>query len=139
MANGLQNGSKDHGEAIAAGHVQDVIVRLLEAGFIQPVAPRMFQSPSDTYEQVEKEILRERFQSGLKGTKQKEELRQKIANRLQEIRSEGEEWQHRGAKRALNGNHYDGNEKRLKVTNGDRAPNGGSHVRLLNSGFDVGC
>lgn len=139
LVNGLQNGSKDHAETVAASHIQEVIIRLLEAGFLQPVVPRMFQSPSDTYEQVEKEILRERFQGSLKGTKQKEELRQKIAERLQEIRSEGEEWQRKGAKRALNGNHYDGSEKRLKVTNGGGAPNGGAHIRFHESGFDVGA
>ena len=138
LVNGLQNGSKEHMEDLTAGHMQDVIVRLLEAGFLQPVVPGIFQSPSDTYEQVEKEILQERFQGGLKGTKQKEELKEKMTARLQEIRSECEDWQRKGAKRALNGSQYDGGEKRRKLTNGDGSRNGGSHIRHIDTRLDVG-
>lgn len=91
----------------SVGQLHSVLIKLLETGFVEPVVRSMFLSPTDTYNMVEKEILRESFGGSTKGVKQKEELKLKIKYRLQAIRTE-REWKGRGKKRPLNGEHTNG-------------------------------
>ncbi len=141
LPNGMKNGYDGYTEGSASGALQTVLLRLLEAGFVQPVIPRMFQSPSDTYNEIESEVIRESFVGGTKGTKQKEEFKAKVVEKLRDLRSESQGWQSsKGAKRALNGGHTNGNEKRRKLVNGHSSVNGESHtqdseINTLDVGF----
>jgi DNA-directed RNA polymerase III subunit RPC3 len=128
LVNGIQNGSNEPTEALISKKLEDVMYQLLESGIITPVVRAKLQSPSDLYHQVEREVLQNYFQAGIKGTKQKDELKAKIVERLREIRSEGEGWQHKGAKRALNGVHINGGEKRRKLNNGVEHVDSGSRA-----------
>lgn len=140
-----ENGAAEDGtEHLTNGHtdgikttdqLHTVIVRLLEAGYVHPIVPRMLQSPADVREELEKQILRERYDGSVKGPKQVVELRRAVVEKLLEQRSEGEEWQQRGAKRTVNGDHYDGGEKRRKLQNG--AGVNGDHT--AESAIDVSC
>lgn len=118
LANGVHNGSDASAGCPIPDKLLDMMYQLLESGLVTPVKQTMLQSPSDLYSHVEKEILRTYFPNGIKGTKQKEEAKAKIIEKLQDIRSEGEAWQHKGAKRALNGFHINGGGKRRKLANG---------------------
>jgi DNA-directed RNA polymerase III subunit RPC3 len=139
FTNGVQNGSIDHDHTTVPKDLPEALCHLLEAGIIEPVVRRMFHIPSDIYSQVEKEITRDHFGGSLKGTKQKDELKHKVMEKLRDLRSEGRAWQSTGTKRSLNGNHHNGGEKRRKLTNGDSSINGGSHGHHIESDrFDVG-
>jgi hypothetical protein len=92
--------------------------QLLQSGIVTSFVKSQIQSPSDLYHQVEKEVLENNFKGGIKGTKQKEEFKLRIVEKLREIRSEGEEWQHKRMKRSLNDILESGGEKRRKLMNG---------------------
>jgi DNA-directed RNA polymerase III subunit RPC3 len=137
--NGIQNGSNEQAEGFVSKKLEDVMYQLLDSGLVGPVVKSKLQSPSDLYNQVEREVLESHFKNGIKGIKQKDELKAKIVERLREIRSEGEIWQRKGAKRALNGVHMNGGEKRRKLTNGVEHVDSGSHaLNSENSRLDVG-
>jgi DNA-directed RNA polymerase III subunit RPC3 len=96
---------------------------LLEAGFIEPVTKTMFRSPADRRNEVEKSLLgTDEFKGGIRGTKQKESLQNKIRENLESLRSTGQDWKLKGNKRALNGAFVNGtnrNAKRRKLLNGN--------------------
>jgi len=139
LVNGIQNNSNKQAESLVLKKLEDLIYQLLESGLIAPVVKSKLQSPSDLYNQVESEVLESQFRNGIKGTKQKDELKAKIIERLRDIRSESEIWQRKGAKRALNGVHMNGGEKRRKLTNGVEHVNCGSHALHSESNrLDVG-
>lgn len=111
----------------STGHLHSVLTRLLEVGFVEPVVQSMFLSPADTYNKVEREILQEFFGGSTKGAKQKDDLKLKVKNRLQAIRSE-REWKGKGIKRPLNGGHINGvngTNKRRRLSNGSSTVSSG--------------
>jgi DNA-directed RNA polymerase III subunit RPC3 len=83
----------------------------------------MFQSPTDTYNKIEKEVLDKFFGGSTKGIKQKEELQNKIKERLQALRLE-REWkpkEMKGKKRTPNGDltsGLNGSNKRRRLADG---------------------
>jgi DNA-directed RNA polymerase III subunit RPC3 len=108
------------------GHLHSVLQQLLDAGFLEPVVPSMFLSPADTYNKIEKEILRESFGGSTKGAKQKEELKLKVKHRLHDLRTK-RAWKGKVKKRPLNGQHMNGingTNKRRRLSNGDSAVSG---------------
>lgn len=69
----------------------------------------MLRSPTDTYDMVEKKVLRESFGGNTKGGKQKEEMNILIQREMRAIRDEGQDWQTKVRKgRPANGNHMNG-------------------------------
>lgn len=123
----------------SAGQLDAILYQLLDAGLVEPVTQRMFRSPSDTYNQVEKEQLDTHFGGSTKGTKQKEELNRNISARLRDLRSEGRDWRPKGKKRPYNGdgpNGVNGAAKRRRLSNG--AVNGDSHYEDETIRLDVG-
>lgn len=139
LVNGIPNGSNKQAEDFASKKLEDMMYQLLESGLVAPIVKSKLQSPSDLYNQVESEVLESQFKNGIKGTKQKDELKAKIIERLRDIRSESEVWQRKGAKRALNGVHMNGGEKRRKLTNGVEHVDSGSHALHSESNrLDVG-
>jgi DNA-directed RNA polymerase III subunit RPC3 len=106
MANGTNSQSRSH--VSSASQLHTILAQLLQAGLVEPVVKSMFRSPTDTYKKIEREILHESFGGSTKGVKQKEELKVKIRDRLQALRTEGREWKPHGKKRLLNGEHVNG-------------------------------
>ncbi len=136
------NGANGHGEtsAIPNGHLHAILTRLLEAGIIQPVVKSMFRSPTDTYNAIEREVLRDDYGGNTKGAKQKEDLKLKIQSRLRDLRSEGD-WDGKGKKRFLNGsysNGLNGNNKRRRLSVGGESVNGDNHYEDDGFRLDVG-
>ncbi|RFU32687.1 hypothetical protein B7463_g3665, partial [Scytalidium lignicola] len=124
-SNAQTNGSHDT-LIKSAGQLDAILYELLEAGFLEPVVPDMFMTPSDTYRKVEREILQHYFSGGPKGTKQKEELKQKVQFRLQALMAERKNWKPTGNKRASNfeSNGVNGTSKRRRLSNGIESVNG---------------
>ncbi|CAL3966946.1 unnamed protein product [Diplocarpon coronariae] len=121
--NGVNGQAKEHS---STGSLHMVLAQLLEAGIIEPVVESMLRSPTDLYNKIEKEVTNAVFGGGTKGVRQKEELKVKIQQRLESIRTEGSQWQPRGKKRVLNGsqNGVNGSNKRRRLSNGDHAIDG---------------
>ncbi|CZR53957.1 related to DNA-directed RNA polymerase III chain RPC82 [Phialocephala subalpina] len=118
----IPNGVNEHkaSPVSSTGHLHSVLNRLLEVGFIEPVVHSMFLSPADTYNKVERGILQESFGGSTKGAKQKDDLKLRVKNQLQSIRSD-REWKGKGIKRPLNGGHVNGvngTNKRRRLSNG---------------------
>lgn len=126
---GLGNGTRSNGTGKGINSedcesFDETLAQLLEAGLVEPVVESMFLSPTDTCTLAEKEILKERFGGSIKGTKQKDELKSLLNERLREIRSEGRVWKRdNGLKRKSNGAHVNGVEKRRKLANGTTSTN----------------
>ncbi len=144
LANGINGQNKLHLPVQAAPHsnptgqMHGILTELLESGLIQPLFEEMFRSPTDTYSQVEKEILQKEYGGSTKGIKQKDELKEKVRQRLQDLRSE-REWKPNGKKRPLNGNHANGANgasKRRRLSNG--AVNGDHYFEDDGTRLDVG-
>ncbi|KAK2624258.1 hypothetical protein QTJ16_006208 [Diplocarpon rosae] len=121
--NGVNGQSTEHP---STGSLHTVLAHLLEAGIIEPVVDSMFRSPTDLYNKIEKEVTNTVFGGGTKGVKQKEELKVKIQQRLESIRTEGLQWQPQGKKRFATGSHNgaNGSHKRRRFSNGDHVTNG---------------
>ena len=123
------NGTNGHHPS--SGELHAILIKLLEAGFLQPVHKAVFRSPTDTLNDLETEILRGNYDGSAKGPKQKEQLKEDVRRRLKELRSEAPGWTvMKGKKRALNGetSNSNGDEKRRKTANGKALTNGtGSH------------
>lgn len=135
-ANGKVNGKNGYTHTPSHSQLEDVLYRLTEGGFIELVVESMFLSPSDTYNKVENELIREVYNGATKGTKQKDELRKKIRERLGEIRSD---LQKGLLKRVANEGLNNVEAKRRKLANGVGTLNGENHGhRSENHKFDVG-
>ena len=134
------NGVNGNGNAITAGQLHSVLAQLLQAGLIEPVTETMFRSPTDTYNMVEKEMLQLHYGGSTKGVKQKEELKNKIRDRLQSLRDENRDWEPKaGKKRPRNGelsNGINGSGKRRRLSNG--AVNGDHTYEDDGTRLDVG-
>jgi DNA-directed RNA polymerase III subunit RPC3 len=113
------NGNHATELAISTLQLHATLVQLLEAGLLEPVDARMFRSPTDTYQMFEREVLRD-FRDGVKGAKGKEEVVNKVRERMHDLREEVSTWIAKsGLKRTLNGdNHINGAMKRRKLANG---------------------
>jgi DNA-directed RNA polymerase III subunit RPC3 len=127
--NGESNGNTREEKLvmISTGQLHAILTRLLEAAIIQPVVGSMLCSPTDTYEKIEYQILKESFGGSTKGAKQKEELKVKVRDKLQALRSERQNWQMKGKKRPLNGslsNGVNGVSKRRRLSNSGASVNG---------------
>jgi DNA-directed RNA polymerase III subunit RPC3 len=138
LTNGVNGQSKPHLNPVAQMH--GILTELLETGLIEPLFESMFRSPTDTYNQIEKEILQRDFGGSTKGIKQKDELKAKIQARLQDLRYD-REWKPKGKKRPLNRNHatgLNGASKRRKLFNGGGAVNGDHYFEDDGVRLDVG-
>jgi DNA-directed RNA polymerase III subunit RPC3 len=137
--NGLPSTPNGQPQDLASDSLEHTLSRLLDAGLVEPVVQRMFQSPSDTYNEVEKELLNRSFNGSTRGPKQKEELKSKIIEKLRDMRSESKSWQRKGGKRVSNGMHMNGGEKRRKLVNGNSSMVSESYSHHGESyGLDVG-
>lgn len=141
-SNGESNGDNEQDKTpkISVGQLHAILIRLLEARIIQPVVSSMFLSPTDTYEKAERELLKT-YGGSTKGVKQKDEMNSKIRERLQAIRSEGQNWQLKCKKRPLNGaqsNGVNGAAKRRRLSNGGAFVNSSSQYEDDGSRLDVG-
>ncbi|TAQ85151.1 hypothetical protein B7494_g6523 [Chlorociboria aeruginascens] len=109
-----------------AEFLDSTLYLLLEAGLIEPISAMMFRSPTDMYNQVEQDIRRLHYGGNTKGNKQKEELKTKVRDRLQALRSDSPKWKSSNLKRAPNGHLLDeisNTSKRRKLVNGDGVSN----------------
>lgn len=139
-SNGESNGDNEQDKTpkISVGQLHAILIRLLEARIIQPVVSSMFLSPTDTYEKAERELLKT-YGGSTKGVKQKDEMNSKIRERLQAIRSEGQNWQLKCKKRPLNGaqsNGVNGAAKRRRLSNGGAFVNSSSQYEDDGSRLD---
>ncbi|CCU81166.1 unnamed protein product [Blumeria hordei] len=83
----------------SVGHLHSILLRLLQAGVVEEVAEHMFCSPTDTYNNTEREVLQLYYGGDTKGSKQKEELKIRVKTRLQSLRSDAKIWRSKGKKR----------------------------------------
>ncbi len=138
LANGVNGQNKPHPNP--AGQMHVMLTELLENGLIEPLFENMFRSPTDTFNQIEKEILQRDYNGSTKGVKQKDDLKFKIQARLEDLRSE-RVWKPKGKKRPLNGNHatgVNGASKRRRLSNGGGAINGDHYFEDDGARLDVG-
>ncbi|EDN96672.1 hypothetical protein SS1G_01598 [Sclerotinia sclerotiorum 1980 UF-70] len=121
--NGATNGNGVH--SYHSGQLNYILIQLLEQGFIQPVGRNMFRSPTDSYNAVEKALLHEDYGGATRGTKQKEELRSRIRQRLQDLRAEVPNWKPVGYNRPSANGHLNGTaSKRRRLSHNGTASNG---------------
>lgn len=115
--NGRANGVSENGQTptISVGQLHSVLGRLLEARVIQPVVKTMFRSPQDTFDMVERELLKNNYGGATKG-KQRDELNNQIRHQMNTIRSEGQDWRPKGNKRPLHGANSNGANKRRRLS-----------------------
>jgi DNA-directed RNA polymerase III subunit RPC3 len=123
----------------AVGQLDHILAQLLQSGFIEPVTEQMFRSPTDAYNIVEKKLLHDNYAGQTKGTRQKEELKEKVRGQLKSLRDEGRSWKSAGNKRPgdlVNGVTEQGKKRRHSRS---EAPVNGAHA-VQDEGFrlDVG-
>ena len=107
--------------------LDSILCKLLEATLLQPATHLSFRSPDDTFNEVEQKLLRDEFSGSTKGTKQKEQLKSRIRETLESMRSEGQNWKLKCNKRKFDGelsNGINGSAKRRRFSNGSLAVNG---------------
>ena len=135
--NGASNGHGTHSYPL--GQLNDTLIQLLEEGFIQPVSQNVFRSPTDTYNAVEKALLRDSFGGATRGTRQKDELRSKVRKSLQDLRAEVPNWKPIGYKRPSTSSHINGAApKRRRLSHNGSAVNGNHVVDDETNKLDVG-
>ncbi|PQE24223.1 hypothetical protein CJF31_00002432 [Rutstroemia sp. NJR-2017a BVV2] len=121
--NGNANGNSAH--AHSAGQLNAMLINLLEDELIQPVSRNMFKSPTDTYNVIERELLRDIYGGATRGTKQKDELKSKIRDRLQELRVQVPNWRPVGYNQPSKNTHLNGSApKRRRLSQNGVATNG---------------
>jgi DNA-directed RNA polymerase III subunit RPC3 len=141
VANGV-NGGSDNYEYTE--NLESILFQLLQAGYVEPVTQRLFRSPTDTRNEIEKNILKEKYGGSTKGTKQKDELKHIIRNQMQALRAEDMDLQPVGRKRAWNGNGNgngngtNGHFKRRKVSHDVNAINGNRGYEYTGVRLEVG-
>jgi DNA-directed RNA polymerase III subunit RPC3 len=121
--------------------LSSILCKLLEATLLQPVTNLSFQSPDDTYLEVERNLLRDEFQGGTKGPKQKELLKNRIRDTLEPLRSESQIWKPKGNKRKPDNelsNGTNGSAKRRRYSNGSLTVNGNHAPEDESLRLDVG-
>ncbi|KLU81578.1 hypothetical protein MAPG_00663 [Magnaporthiopsis poae ATCC 64411] len=91
-----------------------ILCRLVEDELLVVVGAKMFQSFDDIYRDVQVEVQKKEFTSGIKGTKDKERYQNLVAQRLSEIRDEGKKLKRKLETQPIA-------TKRRKIQNGDVA------------------
>jgi DNA-directed RNA polymerase III subunit RPC3 len=127
------NGNSHHSFHVL--QLEHTLSEICEGGFVEAVTSRMFRSPIDTRNEIEKTLLKGTYGGSTKGTKQKEELEVSVREKLQALRDEDMEWKSKGKKRAPNGdlNGTNSNAKRRRLSNGNH--NQGYEGLRLEVGF----
>lgn len=136
------NGANGHPEEHpATGPLHTLLAHFLEAGLIEPVVESMLRSPADLYNKMEKEITDQYFSGGVKGAKQKEELKLKIQHGVEAARSAGPRWQLTGMKRKMNGgpNGTNGSLKQRSLSHDESTTEGDQLYEDDGTRLDVGC
>jgi len=88
-ANGDSQPIKKAGQSVkSTAHLNTIICRLVEAELIDVVHTKSFASSTDVLKAVEKEVMDKYFPAGVKGTKAKVELQERIAEGLRKVRGE---------------------------------------------------
>lgn len=100
---------------ISEAHLHSVLHDLLTAGYIEPVVRSMFLSPTDVYNNLEKDVL-QGYGNRTTGTKQVGEVKVKVRKLLHDMRFD-RAWNGKTTKRLVNGQHTNG-------TNGINGING---------------
>jgi len=132
--NGNANGNSAH--AHSAGQLNATLIHLLEDELIQPVSRNMFKSPTDTYNAIERELLRDIYGGATRGTKQKDELKSKIRDRLQELRVQVPNWRPLGYNQPSKNTHLNGSApKRRRLSQNGVATNGADEGPKLDVGY----
>jgi hypothetical protein len=141
-ANGTSNTLVEfEAQPYAPAQLDSILCDLLQAGLVEPVTDLSFQSPDDTYNGVEQNLLRTEFTGGTKGTKQKEQLNSMIRDKLESMRSESQSWKPKGNKRKLDSallNGTNGNAKRRRYSSGSHPINGDHTHEDEGLSLDVG-
>ena len=124
--NGVNGVDGEHEINISSpGQLDYVLTQLLQSGFVQPVIERMFRSPTDTHNLVEKVILRDIYGGQTKGTRQKAELKIKVRNQLKSWRDDSPDWKPQGGTKrpgdAVNG--ATGQSKKRRLSRGEATLN----------------
>lgn len=87
--NGDSQPTKKSGPLVkSTAHLNSIICRLVEAELIDVVHSKTFESSQDVLKTVEKEVMDKYFPAGVKGTKAKIELQERIAEGLRKVRGE---------------------------------------------------
>lgn len=126
----LTNGDNQATRKAGLAHVQldSILYLLLQCGYIQPVSAGLFKSPADAYADLEREVMKEHFEGGIKGPKKQIEFQTLVRTRLTDMRHKARDWQPlvTGNKRLRDEIGPAGPDKRRKLSNG-AALNGTSH------------
>ncbi|KAK8039064.1 hypothetical protein PG993_007475 [Apiospora rasikravindrae] len=102
-------------EPQVSGHqVLDDIAHLIAIGILEPLSPKMLQSPEDIKSEVDKDLMKA-YPSGLRG-KQKGEHESRVVNTVREIRNRSQHLKMQLEPTYL----YGSGAKRRKLANGDR-------------------
>lgn len=120
------NGTQASGPALPV-NLDGILKRLLDDGIVEPLVTGMFRSPSDAYNEAERDILRSTNSAagGSKTGKAAMELLRDV-NRTLERHREQRSWKGGSMKRYHNGI-LPGSEKRRKLVNGSAATAGLDH------------
>jgi DNA-directed RNA polymerase III subunit RPC3 len=124
------NGVNGKSNLYSIGQLHSGLAKLLESGFVQPVFEQMFRSPTDTLNLVERDMLRDKFGGQTKGTKQKEELKNKVREKMKSWRDERGDW------KPVNG--VNGHGKKRKLSTSEAPVNGNHGFRDEGLRLDVG-
>lgn len=138
VANGVNGGSEQFGYS---EKLEEKLFQLREAGYIESVTRRLFRSPTDTRNEIEKDILKTRYGGSTKGTKQKDELKQTVRSELQALRADDDvDLQTIVRKRRANGNgsEMNGHSKRMKYSHNGREVNGDHSLEYTGVRLEVG-
>lgn len=133
------NGVNGKFHLYSVGQLHSALAKLLESGFVQPVIEQMFRSPTDTQNLVEKDMLRDKFGGQTKGTRQKEELKVQVRQKLKSWRDEGRDWKPVACQQSgerVNGVNGEGKKRRL--SRGEAPVNGNHAFRDEGLRLDVG-
>jgi DNA-directed RNA polymerase III subunit RPC3 len=116
--NGLNNGvNGHHDDQKPVINLDGILARLLDDGFVEPVVESMFRSPTDSYNQAEKEAIARSDSGASKSAKATLELKRIVTNSLQKAYEE-RSWRHGNMKRYMTGGQPNGADKRRKLANG---------------------
>ncbi|KAK8107618.1 DNA-directed RNA polymerase III subunit RPC3 [Apiospora kogelbergensis] len=100
---------------VSGYQVLDDIAHLIAIGILEPLSPKMLQSPEDIKSEVDKDLMKA-YPSGLRG-KQKGEHETRVANTVRDIRNKSQDLKMRLEPAYL----YGSGAKRRKLANGDRS------------------
>lgn len=121
---GKQDGtSKSHDHITTLGQLHSTLQQLLDAGFITQVHRTHFCPSADLDNEAQKQVSRERFPGGVKGTKAKDELHIAVMDRKRKWRDEGDSDDARSAPRGTRAGHdsYEDRARKKRKLNGVKA------------------